>query len=117
MEKLAISISPEGVVTQLNIAEDSLKVLQTAVGGLIEAIDIDQNLTMWVNEEFLFFSEPAPNPIGTALFAHVGGNYAIQGTIVMTGGTDAEGYTMGLSNEDTEALLRIIEDAHALHLI
>jgi hypothetical protein len=117
MTKLAISISPQGEVQELNLDEGSLDVLQKAVGGLIEAIDIDANLTMWVNEEFLFFSEPSPNPIGSLLFAHIGGTYSIQGTIVLTGGTDADGNTMALSAEDCSSVLGLIADAQQLQII
>jgi hypothetical protein len=111
MKKVALQIASNGNVTELDIAENSLKVLQTAVDGYIEAVDIFEDLTMWVNEEFLLRSEPDPNDIATAIFSMIGGNYAIHGTVVLTGGTDEEGNTLGLSPDIAEELKIIIADA------
>ena len=117
MNKIALQIASNGDVTELDISENSLKVLQGAVEGYIEAVDIFEDLTMWVNEEFLLRSEPDPNPIATAIFGMVGGNYAIHGRVVLTGGTDEEGNTLGLSPDIAEELKTYIAEAKAEAMI
>lgn len=117
MKKIALQIASNGEVVELDISENSLKVLQTAVEGYIEAVDIFEDLTMWVNEEFLLRSEPDPNPIATAIFGLVGGNYTIQGRVVLTGGTDDEGNTLGLHPDIAEELKTFIAEAKADALI
>lgn len=102
MNKTALVVNSK---SEISVTGLSLKELQTAVDGLIEAIDLSENLTMWVNEEFLFRPEPDPNPMATAFFHTIGGEYAIQGTVVFTGGTSPEGETLGLGEKE-EALIR-----------
>ncbi len=116
MTKLAISVSPEGEATNLDLDNGSLEVLQKAVGGLIQPVDIDAEMTMWVNEEFVY-SGFEINPLGSAFFAHIGGTYSIRGTVVFTGGVDPEGYTLGLSENDAVAITNLIEDAREMLLI
>jgi hypothetical protein len=110
MEKLALVISPAGQVERLDISENSLSQLQNAVGGLIEAVDIKEDLTMWVNEEFLF-SGNEPNLVATAYFEIAGGTYPILGSVVFTGGSDSEGYTMGLSDRHAENIALVADMA------
>ena len=117
VKKIALQIASNGDVTELDISENSLKVLQTAVDGYIEAVDIFEDLTMWVNEEFLLRSEPDPNAIASVIFSMVGGSYAIHGTVVLTGGTDEEGNTLGLSPDIAEELKGFIVEAKAEMMI
>lgn len=101
MNKIGLVVKSNGEVVETGI---SLQELQAGVDGWIEAVDLAPDLTMYVNEEFLFRSEPDPNPIATAFFSTVGGNYAIHGSVVFTGGVDSEGETMGLSPEYQEII-------------
>lgn len=101
MEKLALVVDANYNVSETGV---SLKELQAGVDGWIEAVDINENLTMWVNEEFLLRNEPNPNAIGTVFFATVGGTYDIQGNVVFTGGTDENGDTLGLSEENARMI-------------
>ncbi len=100
-ERFGLAVSADCEVEVVGL---SLKELQKAVDGLIEPIDITEGLTMWVNEEFLFRNEPEPNVVASAFFSAVGGTYAVQGTVVFTGGTDAQGETLALSKEDEQAI-------------
>lgn len=101
MSKIALVVDSSFGVSETGL---SLKELQTAVDGLIQPIDITESLTMWVNEEFLFRSEPDPNTVGTVFFSEVGGSYDIHGTVVFTGGTDPEGATLGLGLHEIELI-------------
>lgn len=102
MNKTALVVNSKSEISEIGI---SLEELQTAVEGLIEPIDLSENLTMWVNEEFLFRAEPDPNPIATAFFqTFANGEYAIQGTVVFTGGTGSDGETLGLGEKEQDLI-------------
>ena len=105
-EAQALAVDAKGIITEVGLG---LKNLQAAVGGLIEPIDIAEDLTMWVNEEFLLTSEPQPNFTASGFFSFVGGTYAIHGTVVFTGGTDAEGNTLPLTKDNADSIRRIVE--------
>jgi hypothetical protein len=105
----ALEVAPNGEARDYDITEMSLEKLQGSVGGLIEAVSINDVITMWVNEEFLFRDDLDPNPMATALFESVGGTYAIHGTVVFTGGPDFDGNTLGLRQTDFDKLQRVSE--------
>jgi hypothetical protein len=112
----ALKIDTEGQTTRLDLdaAEGSLKVMQTAVEGLIEPIDLKADLCMYVNEEFLYVC-PEANFVATRLarnfVAHVP---LIKGNVILTGGVDREGDTLGL----TEAQVELFEQyAERLKLV
>jgi len=88
--------------------------LQKAVDGWIEAIDISADLTMWVNEEYLLRNELVLNPLATALFSSIGGTQPIFGDVVITGGTDPEGETLGLAENDLADLKELASTTKAL---
>jgi hypothetical protein len=79
-------------------ASDELETLQSAVGGWIEAVDLAEDLTMWVNEEGKLKGLEV-NPIGTDLFNKYFKDHRdiIVGDIVLTGGTNSKGNTVGLT--------------------
>lgn len=102
----ALKIDVNKNITELDLdaPEGGLKVLQTAVGGYIEAIDLG-NLTMWVNEEGKFAESPISNEIGNAYFHRAFGQVDnIVGDIVFTGGVDEEGDTIGLTEAQVRSL-------------
>lgn len=99
MEKIALVVDSKFNVSETGL---SLEELQAGVDGLIQPIDIREDLTMWVNEEFIFRAEPDPNVVASAFFAEVGGKYDIHGSVVFTGGTDEDGNTLGLTLEHQE---------------
>ena len=87
----AIVITVDGLQKDIEISEDtSLKTLQDAVGGFIQAIDL-LGLTMWINEEGKIDDLPF-NPFATILWeAAFGKTDVILGDIVLTGLPDDEG--------------------------
>lgn len=107
--KKAIQIKTTGEVVELDITADSLTTLQTAVGGWVQAIDIATDLTMWCNEEGKLISLPH-NPFAQFMWDKAFGAHTdyIVGDIVLTGGTDEEGATLGLSDEQTAIIAGIV---------
>jgi hypothetical protein len=106
--KLGIRITTTGTVEELDMTADGLQVLQTAVGGWVQAIDLDDELTMWLNEEGKLVGLPH-NPYAQFAWdkrfgAHT--DYMV-GDVVFTGGTDEEGATLGL-DPDTADQIRML---------
>jgi hypothetical protein len=99
---LVIGVDNSLEVIDLDAPEGSLKVLQGAVGGWIEAVDISETLTLWCNEEGKLLGMPA-NPFATKLSSEaIQTSDWIAGNAVLTGGVDDEGDTLGLTEEQVE---------------
>lgn len=104
--KKALHIKTTGEVIELDITADSLTTLQTAVGGWVQAIDLTDTMTMWCNEEGKLISLPH-NPFAQLLWDISFGAHTdyIVGDVVITGGTDSEGATLGIDSLE-EAIVR-----------
>ena len=92
----ALRINTDFTTAILDLEADSLMQLQEAVGGLVQAIDLHDDLTLWGNEEGKLISL-TPNIIGTPLYEK---NFRVTDTIMgyigVTGGTDDEGDNLAL---------------------
>ena len=94
--KTALRINTGFTTEILDLEDDTLKKLQGAVGGWVQAIDLQENLTLWCNEEGKLIGL-TPNVIGTHLWEKsFGMTDVIMGDVVFTGGTDDEGENLGL---------------------
>lgn len=111
MAKDALVVKADGSYELLDVETEFLTKMQTAVDGLIQPVDITEEITMWVNEEFLFRNSFEPNLLGTAMYQTVGGEGLIMGTIVFTGGTDSDGDTLGLNTTELARLSAFAETA------
>lgn len=109
---LAITLTAEGNKAEeidLNEGESQLSTLQKAVGGYIEAVDLSDNLTMWVNEEGKLNGLPI-NAIATLLWEkHFGFTDVIVGDVIFTGGTGDEGETLGLDDKVANELRTLLK--------
>jgi hypothetical protein len=105
MAKLAIQVTPTGEITELDLDSDALSVLQAAVDGLIEAVDLTNDLTLWVNEEGLLRNDLKLNLIAEAFYSS-----PIMGTVVFTGGTDDEGETLGLGLAESRYVQQLCQN-------
>ena len=95
--KTALRINPDFTTEVLDIETDSLKKLQEAVGGWVQAADLRDDLTLWCNEEGKLINGMLTNVIGTHLWEKsFGMTDVIMGDIVFTGGTDDDGDNLGL---------------------
>lgn len=112
MSRIAIRITPDFTVTRLDLdaPEGSYSVLSHGIaapsqesGGMIEAVGLQADLTMWVNEEYRYMDfDPSQdrNYVGEALWDAVFGSFnAILGPVMLTGGADDEGEDVGLTEE------------------
>jgi hypothetical protein len=108
--KKAIIIRHTGVGEVVDLgstSEESYKTMSEAVGGLIEAVDLSETLTMWCNEEGKVYGLPH-NALATKVFMRTFGHIdMIKGDVIITGGSDDEGDTLGLTDEQLAAWLFI----------
>lgn len=116
--RIALRILVDGTVEELDLdsAEGSLKVLQNGVkfddqdvSPLVQAIDLSRGVTMWCHEEGKLLGHPW-NDTATMLYRFdFGTNYEdyIAGNVVLTGGVDDEGDTLGIPEERVEGLRRL----------
>jgi hypothetical protein len=79
---------------------NSYNLIKDAVGGYIQVVPLAKaKADLWVNEEGKLDNLPQ-NPIGTSLWVdEYGYTDTIVGNIIITGGTDENGETLGLSLE------------------
>ena len=118
--KTALRINTDFTTEILDLEADSLMQLQEAVGGLVQAVDLHEDLTLWCNEEGKLINGMLTNVIGTHLYEK---NFAvtdvIMGDIVFTGGTDDEGDNLALPTawlvqlQELAGKLRIAYEAEA----
>lgn len=110
MSKLAVKLTPEFELVEMDIEDNELNQLQDAVDGLIQPVDIDSNTTMWVNEEGLLRDDLELNHLANGIYAEVFGEQPfLRGNAVFTGGTDEDGNTIALSQKHLEALKGLVE--------
>jgi len=102
-----ITYDPEkDPVFQICHGAPTLSVMQEAVGGLIEPVDLfedkDGRVTMYVNEEGLYYCDPS-----LALFTEVypKGN-VIHGPVIISRCDWAEGNTVPLTQEDVDRVVK-----------
>ncbi len=108
--KTAIRITTAGEVTTLDIRTEPLATLQGAVGGLVQAIDLTERLTLWLNEEGKVLGQ-AHNPYAQYFWDKMFGAHTdyMVGDVVFTGGTDDNGNTLGMTEDVVEWLLFFID--------
>lgn len=107
--KTAIHVTTTGRHTELDLSSDELDQLQTAVGGYVQPLDLATDLTMWCNEEGKL-TGLAHNPYAQFMWDKVFGSHTdyIVGDVVITGGSDDDGETIGLTTEQVAIISNII---------
>ena len=105
--KMAMVISPAGHIELIDLSSGSLEKMQAAVGGWVQAIELSNELMMWCNEEGKM-NGLEHNPFAQHLWdrAFGAGTDYIVGTVVITGGSDDEGDTIGLTEEQALSLFQ-----------
>lgn len=109
--KLALQITTTGEVKELDISNEktALATLQSAVGGWVQALDLSDTISLWVNEEGKMDGLPH-NPYAQVFWdeAFGAGTDFIVGDIVLTGTPDSEGYTKGLDSNTAERIRALL---------
>lgn len=95
---LKVTVENKYEVLDLDAPAGSLKVLQDAVGGLIQPAVFVPGYELYVNEEGIILDLPI-NP-WLALMT----GFPLRGDGVITGDVDDEGETLGLTDEQIKAL-------------
>jgi len=109
MEKI-MYISVDNSVEVKEIEEIEYDTLYEGVNGLVELVSLNRDIDMWVNEEGKVIGLE-PNLFATLIWKKVFPNPdVIMGNVVITGGADSEGNTVGLSDASIMEILNLIED-------
>lgn len=113
----ALAVRPDGTSEILEFSSDNgLKVLQTAVEGLIEYVDFStQGMSMVINEEGLYLPLEK-NILASVLYSEEFSvpNFVIKGTVVFVGATNEDGETTGLSRIQKFVLSEMVKATKTL---
>lgn len=95
----AVLIDTDGGISWTDIGqpEAHLQLLQTLVGGWVQAVDLTPDLTLWVNEEGKLNGLPVNEAATRVWKAVYGPTDVIVGPAVLTGGADEDGELVGLT--------------------
>ena len=97
--KTALRINTDCTTEVLDLEAEAYEQLRDAVGGLIQPVDLRDDLTIWVNEEGKLINGMQANVIGTHMWTKsYGPTDVIMGNVVFTGGTDEDGEHVALSS-------------------
>jgi hypothetical protein len=111
--KKALIVKPSGEYEVKEFDDtNSLSTLQNAVGGLVQPIDIlDGRATMWLNEEFLLLPGLEENIMASAIYEQEFNlsNQRLLGNAIFTGGTDENGFTLGLNEQMVDLITQMAE--------
>lgn len=107
----AVVVAVDGVATVHRWdPADTLSRLQEAVGGHVDVIGLSPALDMWLNDEGLV-NGMLINWAATAVAAAHGYVYQpYAGPVVFTGGTDEEGNTLPLTQDQARTITRVCAD-------
>lgn len=108
----AIAINTQSEISEHHFERgESYDLLSDSVGGMIECISLSDKIDMWINEEGKVYNHDY-NPLATLIFAHKFGSIdIIVGDVILTGGVDEEGETLGLSDEIFDKLWNVFSRA------
>lgn len=108
--KQAVIIKTTGERKTVDLEDPSkseLSIMQEVVGGWVEPVDVADGMTLWCNEEGKIQGLPSNYP---AMQSTSAGEFlmpgdVIAGDVIITGGTDDEGDTLGLTEDQVSALM------------
>jgi hypothetical protein len=109
--KLGLQITTSGQVNELDLSNEdtALATLQGAVGGWVQALDLSDTVSLWVNEEGKM-DGLEHNPYAQVFWdeAFGAGTDFIVGNVVLTGTPDSEGYTQGLDERTAQRIRELL---------
>ncbi|MGW8769010.1 DUF3846 domain-containing protein [Streptomyces sp. NPDC055815] len=107
----ALLVLPDGMFKVIDWPANSgetLKTLRTEIEcSMVDVVDITPNLSMWIDDEGLYSENPYVNVAASYLFSrYATPHQPYLGNAVFTGGTDKDGDTLGLSEDQTLELVQ-----------
>jgi hypothetical protein len=109
MERV-LYISTDNKVEIKEVESIEYETLSTAVNGMVELVSINEDVDMWLNEEGKIIGLE-PNIIASLIWNRVFPNFDIvMGDVIITGGADDAGNTVGLSDESIQDVMSLIRD-------
>jgi hypothetical protein len=116
----AVVITTEGTKSVVTFTiGDSYEILSNTVQGMIECVSLSENEDMWCNENGISERRPL-NMVASAIYSETfnAGN-PILGNVIITGGVDSKGETLGLSDKLVEKWMayskQVIPTAYLTH--
>lgn len=102
-----IKVSGQTEIVDLDKADNELELLQGVVGGWVQPVDVKEDMTLWCNEEGKIMGLVPNLQAMDKTSAHevlMPGDI-IAGDVIVTGGTDGEGETLGLTTSQVAELM------------
>lgn len=107
MEKIIVITSYDDVIVR-EVGQIDYELLSTALDGMVEVVSVSDDIDIWVNEEGKIRQMPN-NAYATLLWNRVFSTPdIIAGTMIITGGLDEMGETIGLSDDNVDYVLGLI---------
>jgi len=112
--KFAITVTTDNNLDVIDFDESkSYETIKAAIGGgTIQCIHLPSlDVDMWIDDEGKLVNEPVINAFGSALWVDsYGMTDLIVGDIIITGGVDDEGHTLGLTFDKAAMVLKRAND-------
>lgn len=116
MNQTALIIKTDGTKQEVPFTEGTfLKLAQATVGGWIQLVRLEsKGIDLYLNEEGKLDGLDQ-NPTATALWVEdYGTTDYIVGDVIITGGVNSDGETVGLTNEQVERLMNFTRQIEML---
>lgn len=114
MQTYAITVTSGNDINIIEFDKSkSYETIKQAIGGgTFDCISLPSiNADMWIDDEGKLVNEPKWNHFGTALWVtEYGMTDAIAGDIIITGGVDINGVTLGLDEDDIPQILIALDN-------
>jgi len=103
-------------VVEFDVTDSYDTIKEATGGGTIQCIYLSElDVDMWIDDNGKLVNEPEINAFGSALWVHsYGMTDIIVGDIIITGGVDDEGNTLGLNEEQVATVLKAANDTMRL---
>lgn len=109
-------LTPEGHLHEHVSGEADSEIgeaISTQIGcTVLDVVHLSSTIDLWVDDEGMMVEQPQINAFATWVIRQYGStHHLLFGTVVFTGGVDAEGHTLSLSAEAKQELLTLIREA------
>jgi len=101
----AVAVREDGSASIITLSPPAHEALRAQIGGRIDLLRCRPGLDMWIHDDGLYECEP--NPVASMIALHMLGGIpqVYFGPAVFTGGADANGETVGLTEAQAACLM------------